>query len=172
MKNVKQAYYYVFYILYKRRQKSENILSSDFIASLYIIILEIWTIGSFINYYDIIFCTNIGILSNKAWVVIVILLVAFDYILLHHKDQWKHIIDEFDKLPDKKNKRNKKIVYVTIMLMIINFILSFYLLFMQAKHNQTGPYAPEFIAKERREDSLQKAQQIEKLKKIYGEDKR
>jgi hypothetical protein len=30
----------------------------------------------------------------------------------------------------------------------------------------------ELLAKERMEDSLQKAQQIEKLKKIYGEEKK
>lgn len=37
-------------------------------------------------------------------------------------------------------------------------LFSFYLLFAEAKKNQTGPYAPEIVAKERREDSLQKAQ--------------
>lgn len=43
---------------------------------------------------------------------------------------------------------------------------------LKARKDQTGPYAQEIIAKERREDSLQKSQQIEKLKKIYGEDKK
>jgi hypothetical protein len=51
-------------------------------------------------------------------------------------------------------------------------LFSFYLLFAQAKKKQTGPYAPEFVTQKRREDSLQKAQQIEKLKKIHGENKK
>lgn len=48
----------------------------------------------------------------------------------------------------------------------------FILLFRQASKDQVGPYAPEIVAKEKREDSLQKAKQIENLKKIYGEDKK
>ncbi|WP_128124923.1 hypothetical protein [Chryseobacterium carnipullorum] len=35
----------------------------------------------------------------------------------------------------------------------------------QARKDQTGPYTPEIVARERREDSLQKAKQIENLKR-------
>lgn len=167
---MKQAYYYTFYVLYKREQKSITIFSYDFLSSLYMIIIGILLISSFTNYYNVIFYTNSGVLSKKIWIIIVMVLFIFDYILLHYKDQWKYVVKEFDKLPDEKIKKNKKIVYSFIILIITNFIFSFYVLFAQAKRNQTGPYAPEFVAKERREDSLQKAQQIENLKKIYGED--
>ncbi|WP_164462415.1 hypothetical protein [Chryseobacterium shandongense] len=57
-------------------------------------------------------------------------------------------------------------------MLIINFIFSFYCLDQRARKDQIGPYAPEIVAKERKEDSLQKTQQIERLKKIYGEDQK
>jgi len=57
-------------------------------------------------------------------------------------------------------------------LIVGNLIFSFYCLDQKAKENQTGPYASEVLTKKRKKDSLQKAQQIQKLKKIYGEDKK
>lgn len=173
MNKIKQSYYYFFYVLYRSRQNSENnILPRDFIASLYIIILEIFLFMSFVNYYNLIFYEDANILRNDILIATVALLTLLDYIIIHNKDQWKYLIKEFDKLSIKKYRKTKNIVYSIIIFIISNFIFSFYLLFAQAKKNQTGPYAPEFVSKERRQDSLQKAQQIEKLKKIYGEDKK
>lgn len=172
MKKIEEAYNYLFYILYKRSQRSNTIFPDDFIASLYILVMEILIISSFTNYYNIIFNTDSGILSNRIWVLIVILLVVIDYIILHYKDQWKFKIQQFDNLPTEKNIKGKKIVYFFIIIIVFNFILSFYIIFAKAKINQTGPYAPEIVAKEKMDDSLQKAQQIENLKKIYGEDKK
>lgn len=46
MKKIKTAYYYLFYLLYKRGQGSATIFPYDFIASLYVIILEILVIST------------------------------------------------------------------------------------------------------------------------------
>ncbi|WP_326983440.1 hypothetical protein VUJ46_02520 [Chryseobacterium sp. MYb264] len=171
MERIKNGYYFMFYTLYSRGKKSATIFPYDFIASLYIIILEILIIVSLTNYYNIIFKTDSGILSNEIWILIVITLTLIDYFLLYSKNQFKFIVRKFDYFSNEKNKRNKQVVYAIIILIIMNLIFSFYLLSQLAKQNQTGSYAPEVIKKERKEDSLQKTQQIEKLKKIYGEDK-
>jgi len=112
------------------------------------------------------------IISMPIIYIPLIIIIGFNYFTLDFKDYWIKYFKEFDKLPKEKNKKYGMIVWSIIILIIGNMLFSFYLLFAQAKKNQTGPYAPEIVAKEKMEDSLQKAQQIEKLKKIYGEDKK
>lgn len=173
MNKIKQAYYYLFYKLYKHAQKSPTIFPYDFIAGLYLEVLIVFIVLSVTNYYDYITKNFIDFGSGKGLALFFILIVTIpNYFIFYYKDQWKDIVKEFDQLPKEKNKKGSIIVWSVIILIITNMVFSYYLLSMQAKKHHTGPYAPEFVAKERREDSLQKAQQIEKLKKIYGEDKK
>ncbi|SDM14722.1 hypothetical protein SAMN05216273_11499 [Chryseobacterium taihuense] len=72
----------------------------------------------------------------------------------------------------QENRIGSWIAALIVLIIIMNFIFSFYCLDQKARKDQVGPYAPEIVARERREDSLQKAKQIEKLKKIYGEDEK
>ncbi len=101
-----------------------------------------------------------------------IIIIAFNYYSLDYLDIWKEYNKEFDNLPRKKNVLGSWVVFGIVLIIIGNFIFSFYCLDKQARTDQVGPYAPEIVAKEKREDSLQKAKQIENLKKIYGEDKK
>ncbi|WP_129534841.1 hypothetical protein [Chryseobacterium sp. 3008163] len=98
--------------------------------------------------------------------------IGFNYYTLDYLDIWKNYNQEFDQLPKKKNIIGSWIAFGIVLIIIMNFIFSFYCLDWKARKDQTGPYAPEIVAQERREDSLQKAKQIEKLKKIYGEDEK
>lgn len=170
MEKIKQAYYYLYYKLYKYSQSS--IFPNDFAATIFLYALGIFFFFSLINYYNLF--TNTHHEVNKILVIIIyfIIIVIPNYFIFHHNSQWKDIVKEFDKLPEEKNKKGGIIVWSIIILIIGNMLFSFYLLFEEAKRNQTGPYAPEIVAKEKREDSLQKAQQVEKLKKIYGEDRK
>lgn len=173
MKKIKQVYYYLFYKLYKYAEKSPTIFPYDFIAGTYLEVLIVFIVLSLINYSDCFVRNFIDFGSGKSLVLLLVLFITIpNYFIFYHKDQWKDIVKEFDKLPKEKDKKYGIIVWSIIILIIGNMLFSFYLLFAQAKKNQTGPYAPEIVAKERREDSLQKAKQIEKLKKIYGEDKK
>jgi len=172
MNKIKRAYYFAFYIIYLHAKRSSTIFSHEFIASLYIIILEISLLISFTNYYNLILDTNAGIVRNEILIMIVLFLAFIDYLIFHKNDKWKSIVKEFDNLPKKQIEITKWKVYSVVIFVILNFIFSYYLIFAQSKKNQTGPYAPEIVAKERMEDSLQKAKQIENLKKIYGEDKK
>ncbi len=163
----------MFYKLYKHAEKSSTIFPYDFIAGTYLEVLIVCIILSIINYCDIITMNFIDFGNGIGLAFIIILFVTIpNYIIFYHKDQWKSIIKEFDNLPKEKNKKGSIIVWSLIILTVTNLIFSFYLLSEKAKKNQTGPYAPEFVAKKRMEDSLQKAKQIENLKKIYGEEKK
>ncbi|WP_326983437.1 hypothetical protein VUJ46_02500 [Chryseobacterium sp. MYb264] len=170
MERIKKGYYYLFYKLYNHYENSSTPWWSDFKASTSIAALEIWLIISIVNYFLLITGKTTGNLNIRDPYVLIplILLFLIHYFAFINTDIWKKYNNDFDKLSKKKNNTYGIITWCTIIFIIINMIFSFYLLFQRAKHNQTGPYAPEFVKK----DSLQKAQQIEKLKKIYGEDKK
>jgi len=163
MKKIKTIYNYIYYTLYKNAERSPTLFSYNLVADTSIDFLGIITFFSFIYYFDI----N---LEKETYIVSVIVIILVNYFIFKHNNSYKTYIQEFDKLPTKKNHKYKLIVWIGIGSVIFNLIYSVYFMDQRAKKNQTGPYAPEIVAKERREDSLQKAQQIENLKKIYGED--
>lgn len=142
---------------------------SHFRAGLAIIALEFWILFTVQNYYYIINNINPKLGSDLLLYIFGFFIVIFNYITLdHNKNIWQKYNLEFDNLPRKTNIIGGVIVWLIIFLITINFFISIH--YSQKKFSIR--YTPEFIAKERREDSLQKAQQIEKLKKIYGEDKK
>lgn len=170
MKRIKQGYYYLFYRLYKMSEAAPSRWLSDWKASVALGVLEMWFVASILIYYKIFINSSIDILGTSVfWVVVIIVLLIVDYFVFHYRDQWRKIVINFDELPSKKNRIYGIVAWTVISLVIANLIFSFYCLDLKAKKDQIGPYAPEIVAKERREDSLRKAQQIEKLKKIYGE---
>ncbi|SHG85525.1 hypothetical protein [Chryseobacterium vrystaatense] len=156
--SIKKLYYYLFYKLYKFWDYiSVPKFWSNYKASLSIVILEIFIIISCTNYYNILYNSNSGILSNSGWITIVMLLVVVDYYVFHSKDQWNHIIIEFDESCSGKNKIYSILAWGLILLVISNMIFSFYCLNLKAKKEETGPYAKEYIEKKRIEDSLDAA---------------
>lgn len=170
---VKKAYQYLFYKFYKMSDAAPSKWWSEGKASMAIGVLEIWTIISILIYYKVLIDPSSNIMGTiTIWFVIITFVTITDYFIFHYKNRWKSIISEFDNLPKKKNTLGSWIVFGIVLIIIGNFIFSFYCLDRQARKDQVGPYAPEIVARERREDSLQKAKQIENLKKIYGEDKK
>lgn len=174
--NIKKFYYYFFYKIYKAIQYTSAPFGeflTNFKAGVVMIALELWIFFSIINYYTFITGNKAELSFSKPIMYIpFICIIGFNYYTLDHLDVWKSYNYEFDQLPKKKNLIGSWIVFGLVLLIIGNFIFSFYCLDQKARKDQVGPYAPEILAKERREDSLQKAKQIENLKKIYGEDKR
>ncbi|WP_326983446.1 hypothetical protein VUJ46_02550 [Chryseobacterium sp. MYb264] len=177
MRKINKIYDYFFYKMYKWVEYTSELgggrFWSDWKASLSMDGIIYFIIISLFIYCKVIFGYTIDINFDNRYVLILVIPVAlFNYFVFNHNDRWRRIISTFDELPSKKNVIGGWIVLGIILMIISNLIFSYYLLFSQAKTNQVGPYAPEVVKKERREDSLQKAQQIEKLKKIYGEDKK
>ncbi|WP_326983434.1 hypothetical protein VUJ46_02485 [Chryseobacterium sp. MYb264] len=176
MRKINKIYDYFFYKMYKWVEYTSELgggrFWNDWKASLSMDMLLYFIIMSIFIYYKLFFGHYIYMITyNKNVYILVIPIFLFNYFVFNHNDRWKYIIQKFDHLPKKKNIIGGWKVFIIVLLIISNLIFSFYLLSQQAKQNQTGPYAPEVVKKERKEDSLQKTQQIEKLKKIYGEDK-
>ncbi|PZR20477.1 MAG: hypothetical protein DI535_29890 [Citrobacter freundii] len=175
MKKIKRAYYYFFYKLYKAAKYTSYPFGDfllDFRAAIGIVILEAWIFISLLLYLSFIdkLPIELTILSPIVYLPAILIFVV-NYIAFIHTDIWKQYNKEFDKLSKKQNRIGSWIVLGIVLLIVGNLILSVYCLDLKARRNQTGPYNPEIIAKERSKDSLQKAKQIENLKKIYGEDK-
>ncbi len=128
---IKKAYYYYFYKIYKSIEYTSKELGgefmSDFKTSLVLITIEIFIIFSFANYYNIFFHSDSGIFSNSVWVIIILVLTIFDYFIFHSKKQWENIIYEFDKIDKNRNNHGSWIVFFTTLLIVANFIFSFYL---------------------------------------------
>ncbi len=130
---MKKAYYYFFYQLYKFWEYvSYPKIWSDFKASLSIIILQICSIVSILIYYKIFIDYNINIIGKQIqWVVGVMILVLIDYMIFHYKNQWRNIVYEYDKLPNKKNTIGSWIVIIIVLLILSNLIFSFYLYYQK-----------------------------------------
>ncbi|WP_284462191.1 hypothetical protein [Chryseobacterium sp.] len=173
MKSIKRIYYYFYYKLYNHYENNGTPFWSDFKANASIGALEIWLILSILNYFTLITGKTTGELTiwQPSILIPIILLFILHYFVFIATDIWKEYNREFNLLPEEKNKRNGIVIWGIIILIIINTVFSYYLLFERAKRNKTGPYDPEIVAQEKREDSLQKAVQVENLKKIYGKEK-
>ena len=128
---MKKAYYYFYYKIYKSIEYTSKELGgefqTDFKTSLVVIVLEIFIISSFANYYNVFFHTDSGIFPNIVWIIIVLLLTMIDYFVFHNKDQWKDIIHELNELSENKNSIGSWKVIFVIFAIVINFIFSFYL---------------------------------------------
>jgi uncharacterized membrane protein YidH (DUF202 family) len=171
MNKIKRAYYYFFYKIHKAMIWTSSPFGdflSWFRAGLAIIALEFWIVFTVQNYYHIINNINPKSSSDLLLYFVGFIIIIFNYITLDRNNVWKHYNLEFDNLPKKKNLIGGIIVWSIIAFITINFFVSIH--YSQKKFSIR--YTPEFIAKERKEDSLQKAKQIENLKKIYGEEKK
>lgn len=140
--SIKKAYYYLFYKLYKFSEAAPSKWLSDWKAELCIDVLEIFIVASFIYYFDI----SLGN-GNFFYLFFMLAISIPNYLIFHHKDQWKTIVEEFDTLPKKQNRIGGIIIWSIILLIIINLILSVYYMDLRARKNHTGPYSKEFLNK-------------------------
>lgn len=171
---IKKLYYYFFYKIYKAIIYTSAPFGNyliNFKAGLVLVVLQIWSYISIINYYTALTGDSfkLSIISPIIYIPLIVIL-GFNYYTLDYLNNWKEYNREFDQLSKKKNRMGSLFATVLVLILTVNFIFSFYCLFQKAKQDHTGPYAPELVAKERIEDSLQRVQQIEKLRKIYGTD--
>lgn len=123
-------YYYLFYTLYKFWENiSYPRFWSDIKASVSILALQIWLLISLFVYYNI-FIDRFFNLNDylSLFFILVLILLIIDYYTFNNKNKWMIILDEFDKLPKKKNIIGSVVVGVFILLIILNLIYSFYLM--------------------------------------------
>lgn len=152
---IKKAYYYLFYKIYKSLDTTTNVkFLIDWKTEFVIDILGIIIGFSLLNFYTVFSGNSFDLSENKILLIVYLVLIAIpNYLIFHHKNQWKNIIREFDKLPNRKNKKGGFIVWSFILLIIANFIFSFYLLADHAESNRIGRYSPEYIEQQKNKNS-------------------
>jgi amino acid transporter len=157
MKKLKNAYHYFYYKIYCAIEYTSNLSGgkfwSDWKAGLVVDVLCFFICFPLFMYYTIFMNNHIELGNTVVW-IIVLFIVLPNYFIFHHKDQWKTIVNDFDKLPKEKNRKGGVIVWIVIILIICNMLFSYYLLFMQAKQNHTGPYSKEYIEQQKNKDSI------------------
>lgn len=133
MEKIKKVYYYFFYKIYKSviytSEKVGGEFFSDFKAGIALLTIELWFIGTFLNYYSII---NNRVLKINTYSPILLIPLLFlcviNYLAFIHTDKWKEYIKKFDQMPRGKNKKGTIIVWTIIAIITINFFVSVYLL--------------------------------------------
>ncbi len=102
---------------------------SDFKAGIVLLTLELWIIGSFLNYYSIINSERLSInVINPILLISLIVFCIINYFAFIHTDVWKEYNAEFDKLSEHINSKRGIIVWIIIAFITINFFVSVFLL--------------------------------------------
>ncbi len=129
MRYVKKAYYYLFYKLFKWYECGPSIWWSDWKAVLSIDVLCIFIGISIVTYYTIFIDRYFRVGDGKFFLMVYIFLIATpNYFIFNHRNRWKYIVKEFEKLPKRKNEIGGWIVLVIILLIITNMVYAFFLM--------------------------------------------
>lgn len=124
---MKRAYYYLFYKLYKFSKAAPSNFLSDWKAELIVDLMLLSLFSSLIPYYRVFVNPKSRVGEGNLLFYILIIISVSNYFIFHNNNQWKKIVNEFDKLSSRRNKTGSWIVLGVIVLFIANFILSFYL---------------------------------------------
>lgn len=126
---VKKGYYYLFYKLYKFSEAAPSKWLSDWKASLTIDILILFVFSSILNYYKTFINPTSQIGEGNLLFIVITIISVLNYFIFHHQNQWKEFVQEFDKLPKQKNKIGSWLILSFVIIIITNFLLSFYLFY-------------------------------------------
>lgn len=125
--SIKEAYYYLYYKIYKTWSKNYNpLLSNNFKADISLMALKIWFLGTIGMYVSIILNIDLSQLSMTSPFVILSLLLALGSTLYFFtfSDKWKPYFEEFEKWPKRKNSVGGIIVWSIVIFIFLNFIIS------------------------------------------------
>jgi hypothetical protein len=126
----KNIYSYIFYKLYKFYEAAPSKWLSDWKALCSLIVLEIWCLITIMVYYKVF--TKKDLISDNnltaTCIIVVILLTGFNYSMFMHQNRWKRDVKKFDAWPAGKNRKGAIFVLLLILLILGNFVFSFYLM--------------------------------------------
>ncbi len=126
---MKSAYYFLFYKLYKWYEKGPSVWMSDWKASFSLDVLIYLVLMFLFIYYNIFINRYANLSSNNIEVYIIVIAVSVtNYLVFHHRDQWREIVKEFDSLPAEKNRKGGWLVFGFVLFVVANLIFSFYLM--------------------------------------------
>ncbi|KPE48970.1 hypothetical protein [Chryseobacterium indologenes] len=122
---IKEAYYYLFYKLYKWYESGPFVWYSDWKAGISIIALEIWTCVSIYSYLSIFLNRKISLsITEPSGFIPYIIILSTNLYFFSSSHKWKLYFEEFEKWPKRKNLISGIIVWSIIALIIFNFIFS------------------------------------------------
>jgi len=127
---LEKGYRYLFYKLYRFYERAPSVWWSDWKASFSLMVLEVWLLLSFMVYYKVITKRDL-IPDNRLTIVsitVVVILSAIKYFVFEHQNRWKEYVEEFTKLPKKKNRIGTLIVWLIVLFILGNLVFSFFLL--------------------------------------------
>lgn len=147
---IKSLYYYLYYRIYKFLESTADIkFLISWKTSVIIDMLAVFICLSLTIYYSVFTGTILNLENSKLIVGLYIAIIGIpNYFIFQHNDRWKKIVDEFDK-SNKKIKKGGYVVFFLIVLVVANLIFSYYLLYSEAKKNNTGPYSEEYIEQQK-----------------------
>lgn len=123
-----KMYYYLFYKLYKFWETAPARFWSDFKSGISIIALEVWLLFSLFNYYSLIRNEKLDISFTSPVIIFpLVLIFIVNYWFFVHNNKWKYYVVEFDKIPRNRNLIGGIIVWLVIVIIIVNFFVSGYL---------------------------------------------
>ena len=115
--------------MYQFSEKSAYKWLSDWKATLYLDILMILICNSIICYYIVFVDKSSRIGESYLLVYLMAIISVFNSFVFHYKDRWKLIVNEFNHVSDKDARLNNIIGLTIILVVIANFVLSFYLFY-------------------------------------------
>ena len=127
MKALKKGYHYLFYKIYKFSEAAPSKWSSDWKASLTLDIIVVLLFTSLLNYYKVFVNPKSHLGEDYLLLIVLAIINIVNYLVFHDKDKWKTYVYEFDKLPQKINIIGSWVVLITVIIIVGNFIFSFYL---------------------------------------------
>ena len=121
---LKDLYKYSFYILYKICCFSSS-WGADWRAVAILVGADLFLFISLFAYSGLLFTIKYSIITLQWYLIIVgIKLYIFNYKFFYSSNQWKEIITRYDKWPDNKNIFRGFIVFLFLMMIFANFLIS------------------------------------------------
>ena len=119
----------MFYKLFKWYERGPSIWWSDGKAVLSIDVLCVFIGISIVTYYTIFIDRYFRVGDGKFFLMGYIFLIATpNYFIFNHRNRWKYIVKEFEKLPKRKNEIGGWIILGVILLIITNMVYAFFLM--------------------------------------------
>ena len=127
---IKKIYDYSFYCFYRLDRVIGTQWFSEYKATLALIAIEIWLVGTILGYLYILFDIDLMPYSVSDWknFVFLICLVIIKERVFYHKKRWKLVVNKFDKMPSKKNNKLTLVFYISLAIFFGLIALMLYLL--------------------------------------------
>ena len=129
MNKIKEVYIGIFYWLYELGENAISKWASEWKAYMFQIVIEIWTVSSFIYYCAYLFNLKFSNTFFKYFFIIFFLFEAVKTYYLYEKDDiWKSHVSFFKNMDKKARKKTLLLTIFILLVLIVNILTSIYCL--------------------------------------------